>query len=141
MKPQTKQLLYIIGIFTGIALVVVGIVFKDVWPKGLIGVSVGAGAGLMAMFIVSLITLRMEIRNPESFIKKNIEANDERNTIIRDKAKAKSNNIIMLAIMPILTLVFILVDAELYVVLAMIGLILLNTALYIVYFNYYKKRL
>jgi hypothetical protein len=43
--------------------------------------------------------------------------------------------------MPILTLVFILVDTELYVILTMAGLILLNIALYIGYVNYYNNRL
>ncbi len=139
MKSNTKQLLYILGIISGIALVIAGIFFKDAELKGLMGVCVGVGAGLIGMFIASLITLRIETRHPQAFVKKNIEVNDERNTIIRDKAKAKTNSIIMLAIMPILTLVFILVDAELYAIMALVGLILLNAALYIGYANYYNK--
>jgi hypothetical protein len=141
MKSGTKQLLYILGIAAGIALVIAGIFFKDAELKGLMGVCVGVGAGLIGMFIANLVTLRIEQKHPEAFIKKNIDVNDERNTVIRDKAGAKSNSIIMLAIMPILTLVFILVDTELYVILTMAGLILLNIALYIGYANYYNNRL
>lgn len=141
MKSGTKQLLYILGIIAGIALVIIGIFFKDAELKGLMGVCVGVGAGLIGMFVSNLITLRIETKHPEAFIQKNIEVNDERNTIIRNKAKAKANNIIMLAIMPILTLVFILVDTELYVTLTMVGLILLNPILYLVYSNYYNKRM
>jgi hypothetical protein len=141
MKSGTKQILYILGIAAGIALVIAGIFFKDAELKGLMGVCVGVGAGLIGMFIANLVTLRIERKHPEAFIRKNIDVNDERNTVIRDKAGAKSNSIIMLAIMPILTLVFILVDTELYVILTMAGLILLNIALYIGYANYYNNRL
>jgi len=141
MKSGTKQILYILGIAAGIALVIAGIFFKDAEIKGLMGVCVGVGAGLIGMFIANLVTLRIERKHPEAFIRKNIDVNDERNTVIRDKAGAKSNSIIMLAIMPILTLVFILVDTELYVILTMAGLILLNIALYIGYANYYNNRL
>jgi hypothetical protein len=141
MKSNTKQLLYILGIIAGIALVIAGIFFKDAELKGLMGVFVGVGAGLIGMCIANLINLRIETKHPEAFIKKNIEVNDERNQIIMDKTRAKANNIIMMAIMPILTLVFVLVDTELYVILTMVGLILLNAGLYIGYANYYNKRL
>jgi drug/metabolite transporter (DMT)-like permease len=141
MKLKTKQLLYILGIVAGIALMVTGIFLKEAELKALMGVFIGVGAGLIGMFIASLLTSRIETKHPQAFVKKNIEVNDERNTIIRDKAKAKTNSIIMLAIIPILTLVLILVNAELYVILALVGLILLNAGLYIGYFNYYNKRL
>ena len=49
--------------------------------------------------------------------------------MIWDKTRAKANTIIMMDVMPILTLVFVLIDAELYVILAMVGLILLNAGL------------
>ena len=141
MKPGTKQLLYITGIIAGIALVIAGIFFKDAEIKGLMGVCVGVGAGLIGMFIANLITLRIETKHPKAFVQKKIEEQDERNRMIWDKTRAKANTIIMMAIMPILTLVFVLVDAELYVILAMVGLILLNAGLYIGYFNYYNNRL
>jgi hypothetical protein len=141
MNPGTKQLLYIIGIIAGIALVIAGIFFKDAELKGLMGVCVGVGAGLIGMFIANLITLRIETKHPKAFVQKKIEEKDERNRMLWDKTRAKANTIIMMAILPILTLVFVLVDAELYVILAMVGLILLNAGLYIGYFNYYNNRL
>jgi archaellum biogenesis protein FlaJ (TadC family) len=140
MKSGTKQLMYILGIIAGIALVIAGAFFKDSELKGLMGVCIGAGAGLIGMFIANLITLRIETKHPEAFVQKNIEVKDERNTMIRDKAGAKVN-IVMLAILPILTLIFVLIDTELYVILTMVGLILLNPVLYIVYSNYYNKRM
>lgn len=141
MKPGTKQLLYITGIIAGIALVIAGIFFKDAEIKGLMGVCVGVGAGLIGMFVANLITLSIETKHPKAFVQKKIEEQDERNRMIWDKTRAKANTIIMMAIMPILTLVFVLVDAELYVILAMVGLILLNAGLYIGYFNHYNNRL
>jgi hypothetical protein len=141
MKPGTKQFLYILGIIAGLALVVAGILLKDAELKGLMGVCVGFGAGLTGMFIANLVNYSVEQNNPEAFIKKNINVNDERNIIIKDKTGAKANSIIMMAIMPVLTLVFAVINTELYVILSMVGLILLNAVLYVFYADYYNKRL
>jgi hypothetical protein len=141
MKSNTKQLLYILGIIAGIGLVIAGVFFKDADLKGLMGKCISVVAGLIGMSIGYLITLRIETKHPEAFFQKKIEEKDERNRMIGDKTRAKANSIIMIDIMPILTLVFVLVDAELYVILTMVGLILLNAALYIGYFNYYNNRL
>ena len=141
MKSGSKQFLYILGIIAGIALVIAGIFLKDAQLKGLMGVCLGVGAGLIGMFTANLITLRIESKHPKAFIKKNIEVNDERNIIVKDKAGAKANSIIMMMIVPIITLVFVLINVELYVTLTMVGLILLNVGLYIGYFNYYNNRL
>jgi hypothetical protein len=141
MKSGTKQLIYILAIIAGLALVIAGLFFKDAELKGLMGVCVGVGAGLIGMFTANLINLQIESKHPKAFVKKKIEEKDERNRMIWDKTRAITNNIIMIAIMPILTLVFVLIDTEMYVILTMVGLILLNAGLYIGYFNYYNNRL
>ncbi|MFA5605469.1 MAG: hypothetical protein WC970_06360, partial [Dehalococcoidales bacterium] len=115
--------------------------FKDAEIKGLMGICIGVGAGLIGMFVANLIILRIETKHPQAFVQKKIEEKDERNRMIWDKTRAKANTIIMMAVMPILTLVFVLIDTELYVILAMVGLILLNAGLYIGYSNYYNNRL
>jgi hypothetical protein len=141
MSFRNKQYLYILGILAGIALVIAGAFFKDAEIKGLMGICIGVGAGLIGMFVANLIILRIETKHPQAFVQKKIEEKDERNRMIWDKTRAKANTIIMMAVMPILTLVFVLIDAELYVILAMVGLILLNAGLYIGYSNYYNNRL
>lgn len=141
MSLRNKQYLYILGIIAGIALVIAGAFFKDAEIKGLMGICIGVGAGLIGMFVANLIILRIETKHPQAFVQKKIEEKDERNRMIWDKTRAKANTIIMMAVMPILTLVFVLIDAELYVILAMVGLILLNAGLYIGYSNYYNNRL
>jgi uncharacterized membrane protein len=93
------------------------------------------------MFISNLVTLRIETKNPEAFVQKKIQEKDERNIIVKNKAGAKANSIIMMIIVPIITLVFVLINVELYDTLTMVGLILLNAGLYIGYFNYYNNRL
>jgi hypothetical protein len=141
MSLRNKQYLYVLGIIAGIALVIAGAFFKDAEIKGLMGICIGVGAGLIGMFVANLIILRIETKHPQAFVQKKIEEKDERNRMIWDKTRAKANTIIMMAVMPILTLVFVLIDAELYVILAMVGLIILNAGLYIGYSNYYNNRL
>jgi hypothetical protein len=141
MSLRNKQYLYVLGIIAGIALVIAGAFFKDAEIKGLMGICIGVGAGLIGMFVANLIILRIETKHPQAFVQKKIEEKDERNRMIWDKTRAKANTIIMMAVMPILTLVFVLIDAELYVILAMVGLILLNAGLYIGYSKYYNNRL
>lgn len=141
MSLRNKQYLYVLGIIAGIALVIAGAFFKDAEIKGLMGICIGVGAGLIGMFVANLIILRIETKHPQAFVQKKIEEKDERNRMIWDKTRAKANTIIMMDVMPILTLVFVLIDAELYVILAMVGLILLNAGLYIGYSNYYNNRL
>ena len=141
MSLRNKQYLYVLGIIAGIALVIAGAFFKDAEIKGLMGISIGVGAGLIGMFVANLIILRIETKHPQAFVQKKIEEKDERNRMIWDKTRAKANTIIMMDVMPILTLVFVLIDTELYVILAMVGLILLNAGLYIGYSNYYNNRL
>lgn len=141
MSLRNKQYLYVLGIIAGIALVIAGAFFKDAEIKGLMGICIGVGAGLIGMFVANLIILRIETKHPQAFVQKKIEEKDERNRMIWDKTRAKANTIIMMGVMPILTLVFVLIDTELYVILAMVGLILLNAGLYIGYSNYYNNRL
>ena len=135
-----KSWLYILGILAGMALAVGGGFLRDEELKALSGVCIGVGAGLFGMSVANLVTYRMRASHPEVFAKKDIEVNDERNTIVRDKAGAKVNGILMI-ILAVITLVFVLLDVELYVSLTLAGLILLQGVLYTAYFSYFNNRL
>jgi len=140
LKLINKQVLFILGISAGVVLIIAGMFFKDQEPSALPGICIGIGAGLFGMSIASLITYRLELKRPEAFVKKNREVNDERNTLIREKAGANTNSIFMKLIC-IATLVFALLNVELYVTITMAGLILVNGAMYVIYINYFNKKL
>jgi uncharacterized membrane protein len=135
-----KPFLFILGIVAGVVLITTGCMINDEELKSLSGVCIGIGAGLLGMFIANLVTYRMALRNPEAFAAKNREVNDERNTMIRDRAGAKTNRILMIVI-SIVTLIFVLIEVPQYVTLAMVSFILLNGILYIAYLNYFNRQL
>ncbi len=137
---KNKGFLFILGIAVGVALIILGGILKGEELNSLASVCIGIGAGLFGMFTANLINYRIELKHPEALRKKNIEVNDERNTIIRDKAGTKTNKILM-GLICIATLVFALLNVELYITLTMVGLILLEGILYVVYINYFSKRL
>ncbi len=72
-----------------------------------------------------LVTCHMEITHPEFHRAQRIKNNDERLTLIRGKAGARTN-LVFQWLLFIATLVFILLDTELYVILVLAGLMLLN---------------
>lgn len=135
-----KLLVFTIGIVAAVALIIMGIISKGEELKNLSGVCIGVGSALFALSVANFITYMAERKHPEVMRKKNIEVNDERNTIIRDKAGAKTNNLVMWLIFVVL-LVFILLDVELYVTLTMAGVVLINGILNVVYINYFNKKL
>jgi hypothetical protein len=71
---------------------------------------------------------------------KNIEVNDERNILVKEKAGAR-NNLILFYVTILITMIFALLKVEPYVTITMAGLLLLNGILYVVHVNYFNKRL
>ncbi len=69
-----------------------------------------------------------------------IEQKDERNTAIREKAGAITFNIIQYLLLGI-TLVFIILDVEVYLIASIAGLLILNKLIYGYFLYYYNKRL
>jgi membrane associated rhomboid family serine protease len=87
---KTKRLLYLILALAGIALVLAGVfLFPEEAQKKAAGICYGVGAaafGLGAAWLIS--TFFPSLNNQEMKRRKVIEAADERNTMIRDKAGA-----------------------------------------------------
>lgn len=71
---------------------------------------------------------------------KNIDVNDERNILIKEKAGAR-NNLILFYVTILITAIFAFLQVEIYVTITMAGLLLLNGILYVVHVNYFNKRL
>ncbi len=137
---KVKQALYILGMAAGITLFIISGILLGYESKVVSGICAGLGAGLFSYSLSSFVNRWIEAKHPGAARKKKIEVNDERNITIKDKAGARTQ-MISLYVICLVAFIFTLLNAELYVMLSLGGLILLNAALYGVYVNYYSKRL
>jgi len=79
----------------GVGLVALAFTLNGQEVKAVSGVMLGIGAGLFGMSISNLFTQLYEEKHPYVKKQKEIEFNDERNEMIRNKAKAKSGDYAM----------------------------------------------
>jgi len=136
-----KKGLYIALLILGIALVGLQVfVLKDIGNKQLSGICIGVGAGLFGMGAGQLISIMVIEKHPEAKRKVDIEAKDERNMYINDRARARAFNA-MEIILPILALVLILMGEPLLTVLLVIGAYLTGWGTYIGYLGKYQKEM
>lgn len=135
-----KKSFYITGIIIGICLVVIGVLLRGEEMKALSGVALGIGAGAIGSCLVNLIMKRMEEKKPNIKKQNEIEYMDERNTVIRYRAKAKSVDIIQWFIVGI-AYVTILIGAPLWVTAVTIGVYLLHNILTLLLINKYQKEM
>lgn len=91
--------------------------------KAVSGVCIGIGAGLFGKNIANLFMLRYEEKNPKAAKAKEIEEKDERNFLIRNRAKAKAADITQYFII-LLIYITILIRAPLWATFAVIGVYL-----------------
>ncbi len=132
--------LYSLGIIAGLALFLTPAILGGVESRILGLICVYAG---MVLFGLSLGLLEIYIskrRRPELLRKQQIEAKDERNTIIRDKAGAKTLFYLWFMIL-ISVLLFSSFNVELDYMQLIWGIMLVSCILYFVHIFYYKKRL
>lgn len=135
-----KTSFYICTLICGILLASSSFIFKAMLSKPLEGVLIGIGAGLFGMSISNLITKSIEKKNPEVMKQNEIELKDERNTMIRNKAKAHAGDIIQWFIIGIAYLL-ILSDASLWLTLAATMVYLLYHILGIYFMGKYQKEM
>ena len=108
--------------------------------KTLGGVMIGIGAGLLGMSGANLITKRYEKRHPEVVRQSKIEEKDERNVMIRAKARAAAGAAAQWLIIA-LAFVMILTDAPLGYTLAAIGVYLAYHVLSVIFVSRYQKQM
>jgi len=130
-----KKSFYLTTLVLGFVLVVAGFLLKEMVVKSIAGVMFGVGAGLFGMSLANLYMKALEDKNPEIKRQNEIEAFDERNTAIRNRAKAKSADIIQWFII-VLGYLTILIDAALWVTLSTVVVF----ALYHVLSAHFTKR-
>ncbi|MEO3944871.1 hypothetical protein [Gorillibacterium sp. CAU 1737] len=111
---------YLVAMLIGICCLAANFVFVGDDDKALGGVLIGVGAGLIGMSVSGFIMKRMEYKHPELEKQNVIEFQDERNTMIRNRAKAKAGDITQWLIMVIAYLT-ILLSLPLWVTLAVVA--------------------
>ena len=138
---MNKKSVSIIEVIIGMALFILGgIVFKEAIPKYISGVCIGIGASLFGLGVSSFWFNNFCEKNPDELKQSEIEFSDERNTMIRNKAKAKVGDIIQWLIMGI-AYITIVIDAPLWVTLVVVGVFLLKNALEVYFMNKFQKEL
>lgn len=135
-----KKSFYVITLVIGIVLLFSSSLFKGEELKSISGVLIGIGAGLFGMSIANLWMKGFEEKNPDIMKENEIEFKDERNTMIRYRAKAKAGDIIQWFIMAI-AYVLITIDAPLWVILITVGGFLLYNMIALYYMNKYQKEM
>ena len=135
-----KKSFYVMTLLIGILLLIGGILAKNAEVRNLAGVLTGVGAGLIGMSGANLWMRWFEAKNPEVMRENEIEFKDERNTMIRNRAKAKAGDLIQWLVMG-LAYVMIIIDAPLWVVLVTVGVFLLYNVISVYYMNKYQNEM
>lgn len=127
-----KNVVYSIVLAAGILGVAAGFLHQ------VSGMLIGAGAGLVGMSLSNLLMIRMERKNPALTKQAEIERRDERNRMLRDRAKAAAGEVLRWTVIST-AYIAILLGAPLWVTLAIVGLFLLYCVVYLCLLNKYQK--
>lgn len=142
MNKKYQAIVYTFLIVTGIILFTVG--FTILSPEEysrISGVFIGIGIGLAVMSFSLLLTSILNSRLPDDIKKiKEIEVNDERNALIREKAGYKTC-IAMSYVLCIFIIAIGLIGADLEIILMAIAVLAIQFILIIYYSNKYSKTL
>lgn len=100
----------------------------------------GISAGILGACIVKLYFINFEKKNPKVIKENEIEFKNERNVLIRQRAKAKSADITQWLIMAIVYLT-IIVNAPLWITLVTVAIFVLYNIMQIYYINKFNKEM
>ena len=135
-----KKPLAIAALILGVVAVGIGFSLDGEKLKTVSGVLIGIGAGLFGMSLSHLIMIRIERKNPQIARQNEIALHDERNTMIRNRAKAKSADVTQWFILG-LAFIMILIDAPLWSTVSAIGVFVLYHILLLYFGSRYQKEL
>jgi len=125
----------------GMTLFLIGVILmKNNAEKYIYGLFIGLGLGIFIIFARKIEASVVWKKYPDIKQHLEIEINDERNTIIRDKAGFKTN-LIMNYLLLVLTIMFAFMGVSVYVVLSMVALIITQGVLFIIFSNQYEQKL
>jgi hypothetical protein len=128
-------------LFVGLALILTSYYFKDSKYDSLLGLAIGYGFGLVGMSIACLFNIRFEEKNPDQAKSMAVEYADERNTLIRNRAKSKAADIIQVATLFSLSVFAILLDGPPWVVIALVLFFIMYQGLTLIYMFKYNQEM
>ena len=134
---QKKSTFYITALSISI-IMIIGSLFVEL--NSLSGLLLGTGAGVFGANIAKLYSINLEKKNPDIRKENEIELKDERNILIRQRAKAKSADIIQWLIM-LIAYLEIFVNAPLWIILLTVGIFVLYNIIQIYYINKFNKEM
>lgn len=134
-KSKTTNIVFLI---IGIALILAFLTLD--FSKNIEGLFLGIGAGIMGMSISNLVAILYYKKNPDKSILEEIEYLDERNILIRYRAKAIVGDIIQWAII-IVAYISIIIKSELWITLCFIATFVVKKLLEFYFMNKYQKEI
>lgn len=94
MKEKKKKILLGLGVVASLVFQFIGIYAGAEHLRMMSGICIGMGAMCFSLSINGLYRLSYEKEFPELVHQEKVEYQDERNTLIRERAKAKANDVI-----------------------------------------------
>ncbi len=137
---KRKEFLPLLTLVIGLGCAAASFLFRVEEWKVVSGTLIGIGAGLVGMSISRLVMVRMEHKHPELAKQNEIEQHDERNTMIRNRAKARAGDITQWLIMGIAWLT-IFISAPLWVTLVVVGVFLVYNVIGLYLMSKYEKEM
>ena len=134
---QKKSRFYVMAIIMSVIMIILS---QFVELNSHSGILLGTGAGVIGASISKLYFINLEKKNPEIIKENEIELQDERNVIIRQKAKAKSADITQWLIM-LVAYLEIFVNAPLWIILLTVGIFVLYNIIQIYYINKFNQEM
>lgn len=137
---KRKSSYYVAMLIIGICCIGASLFFNSAEQKPISGILIGIGSSFIGLSISNLIMKHMDHKNPQLEKQVQIEYNDERNTLIRNRAKAKAGDITQWLIMGI-AYITILISAPLWVTLAVVVVFLIYNVIGLYLMNKYQKEM
>ena len=134
---QKKSTFYVMAITISVIMIILS---QFVELNSHAGILLGTGAGVLGANIAKLYFISLEKKNPDMIKENEIELQDERNVLIRQRAKAKSADITQWLIM-IIAYLEIFVNAPLWIILLTVGIFVLYNIIQIYYINKFNKEM
>ena len=134
---QKKSTFYVMAITISVIMIILS---QFVELNSHSGILLGTGAGVIGASIAKLYFISLEKKNPDMIKENEIELQDERNVLIRQRAKAKSADITQWLIM-IIAYLEIFVNAPLWIILLTVGIFVLYNIIQIYYINKFNKEM
>jgi hypothetical protein len=137
---KRKSPFYVAMLIIGICCIAASLFFRAAEVKTIAGILIGIGGSLFGISLCGLYTNRIERKNPEVEKQTEIEFKDERNTMIRNRAKAEAGDITQWLVM-VIAYITIFISAPLWVTSAVVAVFLLYNAIGIYLMNKYQKEM